>query len=251
MFPTSSQEGFSMSSALKRVHSATGTVALVLGLLALFASVAGVGYAAGQIGTNDLANNAVTAPKIKNNAVTTKKIKKNAISSKKVKDGSLTNADLVVEEKARLATLSNGGEGDCIWQPANVILPGYNVGAPTFRKDRQGVVHMSGVTVAGDGPGGDADCDPSDPGQISDGIAFILPAGYIPATSIYTPIGGGIIAGAQGATLATGALPPGAVFGPIVLLDGIIFDAAGSGVAISKVKASGRYDGSLDRLGRS
>jgi hypothetical protein len=237
-----------MSSALKRVHSATGTVALVLGLLALFASVAGVGYAAGQIGTNDLANKAVTAPKIKNNAVTTKKIKKNAISSKKVKDGSLTNADLVVEEKARLATLGNGGEGDCVWQPASALLPGYNVGAPTFRRDRQGVVHMSGLTVPSDGPGGDADCDPGDPGQISDGIAFILPAGYIPATSVFMPLGSGIIVGAQGATVATGVLPPGAVFGSTLLLDGITFDTAGSGVAISKVKASGRFDGALDRL---
>jgi hypothetical protein len=248
MIPTRHQEGSTVSSALKRVHAATGTVALVLALLALVASAAGVGYAAGQIGTNDLANNAVTAPKIKNNAVTAKKIKKNAVSSKKVKDGSLTNADLVVEEKARLATLGNGGEGDCAWQHPNAVLPGYNVGAPTFRKDRQGVVRMSGLTVPLDGPGGDGDCDPSDPGQISDGIAFILPAGYIPATTIYTIVGG-IIAGAQGATTSAGTLPPGAVFGTTILLDGVTFDSAGSGVAISKVKASGRYDGSLDRLG--
>jgi hypothetical protein len=250
MFSTRHKEGFPMSSPLKRLHSATGTVALAVALLALVASAAGVGYAAGQIGTNDLANNAVTAPKIKNNAVTTKKIKKNAISSKKVKDGSLTNADLVVEEKARLATLGNGGEGDCIWQPASTLLPGYNVGAPTFRKDRQGVVHMSGLTVPIDGPGGDADCDPSDPGQISDGIAFILPAGYIPATTVFNVVGA-IIVGAQGATTPSGVLPPGAVFGTTLLLDGLTFDTAGSGVAISKVKASGRYDGALDRLGTS
>jgi hypothetical protein len=237
-----------MSSALKRVHSATGTVALALALLALVASAAGVGYAAGQIGTNDLAKNAVTAPKIKNNAVTAKKIKKNAVSSKKVKDGSLTNADLVVEEKARLATLGNGGEGDCVWQPPNSLLPGYNVGAPTFRKDRQGVVRMSGLSVVIDGPGGDGDCDPSDPGQISDGIAFILPAGYIPAKTIYNPAMGGFIVGAEGASIAGGALPPGAVFGPSLILAGVTFDSAGSGVAISKVKASGRYDGALDRL---
>jgi hypothetical protein len=36
-----------------------------------------------------------------------------------------------------------------------------------------------------------------------------------------------------------------------MFLDGITFDTAGSGVAISKVKASGRYDGALDRLGIS
>jgi hypothetical protein len=239
-----------MSSALKRLHSATGTVALVLALLALVASAAGVGYAAAQIGTNDIQNNAVTAPKIDKNAVTSQKIKKNAVTSKKVKNGSLTNKDLVVEEKARLATLGNGGQGDCVWQSADTILPGYNVGAPTLRKDRQGVVHLSGLSVAADGTSGDLDCDPSDPGQISDGIAFILPPGYIPAKSIYMPLAGGFIVGAQGATLPSGSLPPGAVFGSnAVLLDGLIFDAAGSGVAIAKTKAAGRYDGSLERLG--
>jgi hypothetical protein len=243
-----SQEGFSMSSALKRLHSATGTVALVLALLALVASAAGVGYAAAQIGTNDIQNNAVTAKKIAKNAVTSKKIKKNSVTSNKVKNGSLKNADLVREEKARLATLGNGGQGDCVWQSADTVLPGYNIGAPTLRKDRQGVVHLSGLSVPADGAGGDADCDPSDPGQISDGIAFILPAGYIPAKSIYSPLGGGIIVGAQGAVLPGGALPAGAVFGSAVILDGLSFDAAGSGVAIAKTKASGRYDGSLGRL---
>jgi hypothetical protein len=237
-----------MSSVLRRVHDASGTVALVVALLALTVSAAGVGYAAATIGTNDLQNNAVTKKKIKNKAVTTKKLSNNAVKSSKVKNGSITNADLVREEQARLMTLSNGGEGDCVWQVGATVLPGYNVGAPAFRKDRQGVVRLSGLAVAADAPGGDGDCNPGAAGQISDGIAFILPAGYIPATTIYNVFGGGLIVGAQGATTPQGSLPPGAVFGSAALLDGITFDSAGSGVAISKVKASGRYNGALDRL---
>jgi len=242
-----------MSSAFRRLHSATGTVALGVAMLALLASAAGAGYAAATIGTDDIQNNAITAKKIKKNAVSAKKIKKNAVSSEKVKDGSITNADLVTEEKAKLVTLGNGGEGDCLWQTGDALIPGANIGSPTFRKDRQGVVHMSGLAMVSDGPGGDGVCDSSDPGQASDGIAFILPAGYIPVKSIYSPILGGIIVGAQGANTGFAILPPGAVFGASggVILDGVSFESAGSGVAIAKIKASGRYDGSLERLGLS
>jgi hypothetical protein len=235
-----------MTSTTKRLHSATGTVALVLALLALLGSAAGVGYAAGQIGTNDLANNAVTAPKIKNNAVTTKKIKKNAISSKKVKDGSVTPADLAPQEAQKKPPLGNGGEGDCIWQSAEFEVPG--TGAPTYRIDRDGRVILSGIGVGVDGAGGDASCDPGDAGQMSDGIAFTLPAGYMPAKSQYLISGGGIlvIAGPQGFNGAGFSLPPGAVFGDgVVLLDGVEFDPAGSSVVVARTKASGRWSGSL------
>ena len=43
---------------------------------------------------------------------------------KKVKNGSLTVADLVAEERQRLATLGNGGDGDCLWQSAASTIPG-------------------------------------------------------------------------------------------------------------------------------
>ena len=97
-----------MSSVLKKLNPVS-TVALCVALLALVASAAGVGYAAGQIGANGIKNNAITTKKIKNNAVKTKKIKNNAVSSAKIKsnavtgdkvlDGSLTAADLVADEK--------------------------------------------------------------------------------------------------------------------------------------------------------
>jgi hypothetical protein len=242
-----------MSSALKRVHSATGTVALVLALLALVASAAGVGYAAGQIGTNDIKNNAITAQKIKKNAVTEKKIKKNAVTSKRIKDGTVTAGDMVAQEAQKPATLLNGGEGDCVYQNASSAVPGSN--PATFRKDRFGEVHLTGLVVGGSGPGGDASCDYSDPGQISDGIAFILPAGYIPAkTTFATSFGGDLvgIVGAAGLTGPSGTLPPGAVIdndistgGIVLVLDGISFEAAGSSVVIAKMKASGHWKGNL------
>jgi hypothetical protein len=235
-----------MTSTTRRLHSATGTVALVLALLALVASAAGVGYAAGQIGTNDLANNAVTAKKIKNNAVTAKKIKKNAVTSKKVKDGSVTPADLAPQEAQTKPALGNGGEGDCVWQSAEAEVPG--IGAPTYRMDRDGRVIMSGIGVGVDAAGGDGSCESGDAGQISDGIAFTLPAGYMPAKNQYLISATGIllIAGPQGFNGPGFSLPPGAVFGDdVVFLDGVEFDPAGSSVVVAKTKASGRWGGSL------
>ena len=235
-----------MSLTIRRVHSATGTVALVVALLALVASAAGVGYAAGQIGTNDIANNAVTAKKIKSNAVTAKKIKKNAVTSKKVKDGSVTPADLAPQEAQKKPTLGNGGEGDCIWQSAEAIIPG--VGAPTYRLDRDGRVILTGIAIASDAAGGDGVCDAGDAGQISDGIAFTLPVGYMPAKNQYLIPATGIllIAGPQGFNGPGFSLPPGAVFGDgVVFLDGVEFDPAGSSVVVAKTKASGRWSSGL------
>ena len=233
-----------MSSVLKRLHSATGTVALGVALLALLTSAAGVGYAAATVGTKDIKKNAVTASKIKKNAVTAKKIKKNAVNSVKVKDGSLTNADLVPEEARQAPTFSNGGEGDCIWQHPDVVLPGYGLGGVTFRKDRSSVVRLSGIAVGDDAPGGDAVCDDSAPGQISDGIAFTLPAGYVPAKTLLIPVGSDaiIIAGPNGLTAPGVFLPPGSVYtgSGAVILDGITFDPAGSSVALAKGKARGQ-----------
>jgi hypothetical protein len=222
-----------LNTTLRRAGSAISPLALLVALLALVASAAGVGYAAGQIGTNGIQNNAITAAKIKKNAVTAKKIKKNSITAAKVKDGSLSVADLPSQEKYRTATLLTGGEGDCIWTSADSEVPG--LGLPSFRKDRDGVVHMSGVAIAVDGPGGDGACDPSDPGQSNDGIAFTLPAGYVPFKSMIFAVGGGIgllIAGPNGVVTPDIILPPGAVAvlssGTPIALDGISFEAAGA-----------------------
>jgi hypothetical protein len=244
-----------MPSTHHRVQSATGTVALVLALLALVASAAGAGYAAGQIGTNGIKNNAITAKKIKNNAVTTKKIKKNAVTSAKVKDGSLTAADMVPNEVERLATFGNGGDGDCVWQSGAVLIPGGS--GPTFRKDRFGTIHLAGMAIGSDGVGGDADCDPTDPGEAADAVMFMLPAGYIPAKTLFIISSGGavIIAGQQGLSSLGFVLPPGGVASPVgsstpVTLDGISFEPVGSSAVLPKMSVGGRVSPELlHRLG--
>jgi hypothetical protein len=231
-----------MNAALRRIHPAITMVALCISLLALVAAAAGAGYAAATIGTAQLKNNAVTAPKIKKNAVTSKKIKKNAITSKKVKNGSLTAADLVVEEKQVSPELSNGGEGDCSWSTGFASV--YGLSLPAYRKDRFGRVHMTGYAIRSNAPGGDAACD-GGAGQINDDIAFILPAGYIPAKSIVTGLGTSVtmIVGAQGVVTPGFTLPPGAVVvlsDDEVILDSVSFDPAGSSVSIPKMAASGQ-----------
>jgi hypothetical protein len=237
-----------MNDALRRIHPAITMVALCISLLALIAAAAGAGYAAATIGTAQLKNNAVTAPKIKNNAVTTKKIKNNAITSKKVKNGALSAEDLVAEEKQILATLSNGGEGDCVWQGLGALVSG--MGLPTHRKDRFGTIHLDGGATAADGAGGDADCDPTDPGQSADAIAFILPSAYIPAKTQLFYGGGGlaIVAGPTGTTFDGDAYPPGAVVGisgGLVLLDGVDYEPVGSPVVLPKVSKAANKQGDL------
>jgi len=235
-----------ISTTLRRLSPAVSLVAVCIALLALVAAAAGAGYAAGTIGAKDLKKNSVTAAKIKKNAVTTKKIKKNAVTTDKVKDGSLTPADLAPQEAQHKAVLGNGGEGDCLWRSAQTEIPGS--GAPTYRLDRNNRVVLSGIAVGDDAAGGDGACDAFDAGQIADGIAFTLPAGYIPAKNLYLASGGGLllIAGPSGFNAMGITLPPGAVFGDgVALLDGVTFDPAGSNVVVAKVQASGTWSGDL------
>jgi hypothetical protein len=217
--------------------------ALCISLLALVAAAAGAGYAAGLIGTAQLKNNAVTAPKIKNNAVTTKKIKNNAVNSKKVKNGTLSAQDLVKEEKQVQPALSNGGEGDCVWSGGPGAL--YGFGLPTYRKDRFGRVHMTGYAFRSDAPGGDAACDGSGPGQVNDAIAFILPAGYIPAKTSLAGLGTAVIliVGSQGIVAPGVTIPPGSVVvlsGDELALDNVSFDPVGSSVVLPKMTPKGQ-----------
>jgi hypothetical protein len=238
-----------MNSVLRRIGSAMSPVALLVALLALVVSAAGVGYAAGQIGSSQIKNNAITAKKIKKNAVTTKKIKKNAVTGDKVKDGTLTAADLPPNEVEKAATITNGGEGDCVWTAGPTIIPGLQ--PVTFRKDRFGTVHLAGLVQGGNGPGGDATCNSGDAGQSADAIVFMLPAGYVPAkTVIFGGVGAGgvIVVGAQGLVEGSLVLPPGAVASGAVdpaLFDGISFEPVGSGVSLPKMTASGRVSGGL------
>ena len=63
--------------------------AMVVALIALFASVGGIGYAASKIGTNDLRAGAVTAKKLHKNAVATGKIRKGAVKTAKIAAGAV------------------------------------------------------------------------------------------------------------------------------------------------------------------
>ena len=212
----------------RRLSASLSPAAMTVAVSALVLAGAGAGYSAAQIGTKD----------IKNNAVTSAKIQKNAVTGAKVKNGSLTAADLVKEKKptrfgaAGGPAFSNGGQGDCVWQSASVVLPG--VGAPSYRVDRFGTVHLSGVAVGGNGAGGDATCDYNS--EAEDGIVTILPAAVRPATIQVRPIGssseGMIIVG----NTPIMGLPKGAVYwkGPPTfgaLLDGISYLPAGSPLA--------------------
>ena len=63
--------------------------AMIVALIALFVSLAGVGYAASKIGTNDLKSGAVTAKKLHKNAVTAAKIRNAAVTKAKIAAGAV------------------------------------------------------------------------------------------------------------------------------------------------------------------
>jgi trimeric autotransporter adhesin len=85
----------------KLLHPAT-----FISLAALFVALGGVGYAATQIGTKQLRNRAVTAPKLANNSVSAAKIRtgavgnralaNNSVSTQKIRSGAIVSSDLAV-----------------------------------------------------------------------------------------------------------------------------------------------------------
>src|SRR5215212_4048281 len=158
----------------------------VIACLALFFAVAGGSAIAlkgrntvdsgdikkGQVKTSDLANNAVTA----------KKIKPNAVRTSDIRNGQVRKADLAPPEAFhRIGAsgeppFSNGGQNDCLW--SKFTVPGLDpFEAPGFYKDPFGQVHLTGALVNANGPGGDGACDADD---INDSILFTLPPAYRP-----------------------------------------------------------------------
>lgn len=66
----------------------------VVATLALFLALGGgVVYAAGKIGTDEIARNAITSKQIRNGAVKERKLAPGAVTSTQVQDGSLLGAD--------------------------------------------------------------------------------------------------------------------------------------------------------------
>jgi hypothetical protein len=96
----------------KLLHPAT-----FISLAALFVALGGVGYAATRIGTKQLKNRAVTAPKLANNSVTSPKIRagavgnsdlaNNSVSTQKIQAGAIMSSDLAVGSVLG-ANLANG-----------------------------------------------------------------------------------------------------------------------------------------------
>ncbi len=175
-------------------------------------------------------------------AVTTPKIKNKVVSGQKM-------ANLEKRRNVTQAQFSNGGQGDCIWQGGNTIIPGLS--RPHYYKDHLGIVHLGGVAIASDGAGGDGVCDPST--ETEDGIVFRLPQAYRPQ---FSEIHGGtadvttIVVGKTALNTGTFVLPAGTVYTsstfapPQAAMDGITFRANKAG------GASSRKVPALDRNGR-
>jgi hypothetical protein len=206
-------------SAAPRLNASMSPAAMIVAIIALVLAGTGVGYAAGSIGTSDLKNDAGTSPKVRN--------------------GTLKAADLVKEKPFKYvgaAAFGDGGEGDCVWASAHDQLAG--LPRAGYRLDRFGTVHLSGLVVGSDGPGGDAVCSGA---EIEDLQLYRLPSGFRPRKLVVrvqttgTSSGTLIIAGRGGLNAPGLSVPAGVVLwtGDIgfgVVLDGLSFPADSSKV---------------------
>jgi hypothetical protein len=130
----------------------------------------------------------------------------------------------------------NGGAGDCLWQNPPADTGALFAANPvSFVKDSDGIVRLTGLPVAVDGPGGDAICDSTS--NMSDTVIFQLPAGYQPEhleifVSGNPDIGLNLIVPQGGLLFGEEFVPGGAVLavsitgGNVTTLDGTTFRAA-------------------------
>lgn len=206
-----------------RMNASLMSASVLGAVAALVLAAGGVGYAAGRIGTADIKDGAITAPKIRTNAV----------SGRHIRDGSLTVADVAAEERYRYVgakgqpRFAEFGPENCTWRPGGEIVPG--VSGPAFRKDRFGVVHLTGIAVRDDR----AICEDPAPGDV---VVFRLPPAYRPAATqlLDTDLSAGVIVGPAGLEVAPDVvLEPGTVALPpseasLLVLDGVTFEPEGS-----------------------
>ena len=142
-----------------------------------------------SLGAADLGPGSVGSGEIAGGAVGAGAIAPGAIGSAEVVDGSLQPSDLAAPEPLQVVgsagqpAFGNGGDGDCSWLDNNGNIGGMPV---AFFKDRDGVVHLSGVAAAVNGSGGDAACDNSGGNDelLNDFRIFTLPPGYRPPRPI-------------------------------------------------------------------
>src|SRR5829696_3410762 len=170
--------------------------------LALFLALGGGGFAIAtavkknSVGSKQVRNEALTNKDLKNGvAVGTAEVADESlgavdlgpgsVGSGEVADGSLQPIDFAASEAMQVVgsagqpEFGNGGDGDCGWVDNNGFLGGMPV---AFFKDRDGVVHLSGVAAAANGSGGDGACDSSGGTDelLNDFRIFTLPSGYRP-----------------------------------------------------------------------
>jgi hypothetical protein len=147
----------------RRASRGRPSPALVISLIALFASISGIAYAAAKIGTNDIENGAVTANKLHKKAVTTKKIEDGAVNGKKVKNHSLTRADLKAPEPYHEV----GATGEPQFENGAQNF-GQGFSTAGFFIDHEGIVHLKGTVTAP-----------------TFAVIFTLPARYRPSQQLF------------------------------------------------------------------
>jgi trimeric autotransporter adhesin len=133
-----------MSTREKLMHPAT-----FISLAALFVALGGVGYAAAKIGTNQLRNRAVTAPKLANNSVTSPKIRagavrngdlaNNSVSTQTIQAGAIISSNLAMDS-VLTGNLGNGAVTSSKLAADSVLNGNLGNGAVTSSKLAGGAV---------------------------------------------------------------------------------------------------------------
>ena len=177
---------------------------------------------------------------------------KNSVRSKNIASKQVKKPDLKPAERFHKVgapgepRFGNGGQNDCRWSRPGVSG---QIAPPVFYKDPYGVVHMAGLALGEDGPGGDGICD-----DTRDAIIFRLPGTDRPARQVNVLSVSGepvVIIGRRG----VGPFPAGAVVTDpqspqtVASFDSLSFRAAGPGTGLS-AKSSALPTGppSLDPL---
>jgi hypothetical protein len=241
----------------------------------------------GQVKARDIGNNQVRSSDIKNGQVKGEDIKDGDIASADIGAGQVKSANIGSGEVSsanigagqvmggnigagqvgadQLAqpepfhlvgttgepAFGDGGAGDCIWNNfTEMIGPPAPFNPVGFYKDPYGVVHLTGVAKAKNGPGGDGTCGTAQ--SDGDGRIFTLPVADQPPHELLFTIAGGsagqtmetvVVNGTSDLDIGGGiVIPAGAVItsdradGTFASLDGVDFRAAGAATGISSAR---------------
>jgi hypothetical protein len=236
------------------------TPALLVAVTALVAALGGSAVALpgkGKVDKNDLGKGVVKAKNIRTDAVTAAHIGVGQVGAPEIADGGVGAAEIADAQvrSAEIAdgqvgaaelsdlpaptplALSDGGEGDCLWQnatdtpPADGGIPGLN--RASFYVDPFGVVHLAGFLIAVGGPGGDKQCNPG--ADRSDRVAVTLPPAVRPVQAEVQGISDSLVLIAGNQEIAAGGttVGPGEVADLNgeggISLDGITYRTSGAG----------------------